>query len=142
HVLRARSILAVAAGASYTAAAHSVGRHSNDAVAQLVARFNREGIEAMVPRHAGGHPPVYSEGARQPILSQAGRKPDREADGTATWSLLTLRQGLRTAPDGLPAISTATIRAVLRDAGWTWQRTRSWWKPARPCGAARMARSR
>jgi transposase len=126
HVLRARILLAVAAGASYTAAAHSVGRRSNDAVAQLVARFNQEGIEAVVPRHAGGHPPSYTVAQHQRILAEARRMPDREVDGTATWSLLTLRQALRTAPDGLPAISTATIRAVLRDAGWRWQRTRSW----------------
>jgi transposase len=126
HVLRARILLAVAAGASYTAAAQSVGRRSNDAVAQLVARFNREGIEAIVPRHAGGHPPFYSGDQRQRILSEARRLPDREADGTASWSLLTLRQALRSAPARLPSVSTATIRAVLRDAGWTWQRTRSW----------------
>jgi transposase len=126
HVLRTKLLLAVADGASYTAAAHAVGRRSNDAVAQLVARFNREGIEAIVPRHAGGHPAVYSSHDRQRILAEAQRLPDREADGTATWSLLTLRQALRTIDDGLPAISTATIRAVLRGEGWRWQRTRSW----------------
>jgi transposase len=126
QVLRAKLLLAVADGASYTAAAHSVGRRSNDAVAQLVARFNHEGIEAIVPRHAGGHPAVYSSHDRQRILAEAQRMPDREADGTATWSLLTLRQALRNADDGLPHISTATIRTVLRDQGWSWQRTRSW----------------
>jgi hypothetical protein len=39
---------------------------------------------------------------------------------------MTLRQALRTAPDGLPKVSTGTIRAVLIDAGWSWQRSRSW----------------
>jgi transposase len=126
HVARAKLLLAVADGASYTAAAHSVGRRSNDAVAKLVARFNRQGIEAIVPQHAGGHPSVYSNSDRHRILTEAQRMPDREADGTATWSLLTLRQALRNASDGLPSISTATIRAVLRDAGWSWQRSRSW----------------
>jgi transposase len=126
HVLRAKLLLAVADGASYTAAARSVGRRSNDAVAMLIARFNREGIEAIVPRHAGGHPPVYSSTDRHRIVTEAQRMPDREADGTATWSLLTLRQALRNASDGLPAISSATIRAVLREQGWSWQRTRSW----------------
>ena len=37
-----------------------------------------------------------------------------------------LRRALRTTPDGLPAVSTYTIRAVLREAGWSWQRARSW----------------
>jgi hypothetical protein len=60
------------------------------------------------------------------ILTEAQRMPDREADGTATWSLLTLRQALCNASDGLPQLSTATIRTVLREQGWSWQRTRSW----------------
>jgi transposase len=56
------------------------------------------------------------------------RQPDRERDGTATWSLSTLRQALRQAPDGLPNVSIDTIRRVLRDAGWTWQKNRTWCK--------------
>jgi hypothetical protein len=54
------------------------------------------------------------------------RPPDRERDGTATWSLNTLQRALRRAPDGLPSVSTYTIWAVLHDAGVSWQRDRSW----------------
>lgn len=54
------------------------------------------------------------------------RPPDPERDGTATWSLMLLRRALRQAPDGPPAVSTYTIRAVLREAGFSWPRTRSW----------------
>ncbi len=46
HVVRAQQLLAVAAGASYITAARVTGRKSGDAVAQLVARFNREGLKA------------------------------------------------------------------------------------------------
>jgi transposase len=126
HVARAKILLAVAAGATFTAAAVAAGRRSNDAVAQLVTRFNREGVAAIVPRRGGGHPPTYTRVHRTRILAEARRMPDREADGAATWSLLTLRSALRSAPDGLPQVSTATIRAALLEAGWTWQRTRSW----------------
>jgi transposase len=126
HVARAKMLLAVAAGATFTAAARAAGRRSNDAVAQLVSRFNREGLEAVVPRHGGGRSPTYTSVERTRILTEARRMPDRDADGTATWSLSTLRQALRTAPDGLPHLSSATIRAVLLAAGWTWQRSRSW----------------
>lgn len=128
HVARAKAILAVAAGASFTQAAQMAGRRSNDAVAQLVARFNHEGIEATLPRHGGGQKPTYTAAQRQRILNEAERQPEREADGTATWSLTTLRQTLRTAPDGLPRVSTATILSVLREAGYTWQQSRSWCK--------------
>lgn len=54
HVLRAKILLAVEDGKSYTAAAQTVGRLSGDAVSMLVARFNLEGIRAVAPRHGGG----------------------------------------------------------------------------------------
>lgn len=126
HVARAQLVLAVAAGHSYTAAARSAGRRSGDAVAQLIARFNREGLAAVAPRHGGGAAVVYGEAERARILAEARRTPEREADGTATWSLSTLRRALRRAPDGLPGVSEDTVRRVLREAGRHWQRDRSW----------------
>jgi len=126
HVARAKALLAVAAGQSYSAAAQAAGRRSGDAVAHLVTRFNHHGLAGLVPGHGGGPPPTYTVADRNRILAEARRTPDRERDGTATWSLMTLRQALRSAPDGLPQVSTGTIRAVLIDAGWSWQRRRSW----------------
>jgi hypothetical protein len=55
HVLRAKQLLAVAAGPSYTEAAKLSGRRFSDTVAQLVERFNREGVQA-IELHAGGGP--------------------------------------------------------------------------------------
>jgi hypothetical protein len=63
---------------------------------------------------------------QQRILAEARRKPDREADGTATWSLTTLQRALRRAADGLPQVSTYTIWLTLHQANWSWQRDRSW----------------
>lgn len=126
HVARARLVLAVAAGQSYAAAARGLGRRSGDAVGRLVARFNAEGLAAIVPRHGGGATTVYQEGERARILAEVRRAPDREADGTATWSRSTLRRALRRAPDGLPGVSEYTIWAVLRGAGHRWQEARSW----------------
>jgi transposase len=54
------------------------------------------------------------------------RQPDRERDGTATWSLSTLQRALRVAEDGLPSVSRETILNVLHEAGWSWQKDRSW----------------
>jgi transposase len=126
YVARAKSVLAVAAGHSYTAAVHLAGRRSGDAVAHLVARFNKEGMSAIESRHGGGPVPIYTERERERILSEAQRPPKREEDHTATWSLKTLQHALRVAADGLPNISTYTIWCVLRDAGWSWQQARSW----------------
>ena len=126
HVARAKQLLAVAEGLSYTAAAHVAGRKSGDAVAQLIVRFNDEGLKAIEPRRGGGPKPTYAPAARERILQEARRAPDPEQDGTASWSLMTLRRALRQASDGLPAVSTYTVRAVLREAGWSWPRTRTW----------------
>ena len=126
HVARAGLVLAVAAGQSYSAAARSIGRRSGDAVAHLVARFNREGLAAIAPGHGGGAAVRYGEQERARILAELRRAPDRDEDGTATWSLSTLRRALRAAPDGLPGVSEYTIWCALRGAGRQWQRSRSW----------------
>jgi transposase len=126
HVARAKALLAVVNGKSYTAAAKDAGRRSGDAVAQLVTRFNHDGLTAVAPRHGGGARSIYGVAERDRILKEARRIPDRARDGTATWSLATLQRALRKASDGLPQVSTYTIWLVLRDAGFSWQATRTW----------------
>ena len=126
EVARAKILLAVASGDDYQTAARSVGRRSGDAVSHLVARFNAEGLEALTPRHGGGQRPTYGPPERARIAAEAARTPTPEADGTATWSLSTLQRTLRAAPDGLPRVSTYTIRQALRESGASYQRTRTW----------------
>jgi len=123
---RATMLLAVAGGSDYQQAARSAGRRSGDAVSHLVARFNVEGLDALSPRHGGGQPRVYDQAARQRILSEVGREPTPEADGTATWSLRTLKKSLRAAPDGLPKIATSTIWQVLHESGRSYRKSRTW----------------
>ena len=126
HVARAKALLAVADGESYTDAAKAAGRRSGEAVSRLVSRFNREGLAALEPRHGGGAVTIYAEAERERILAEARRRPEREKDGTATWSLTTLRRTLREADDGLPEVSTHTIWKTLKEAGFDWQKDRSW----------------
>ena len=126
HVARAKALLAVAAGETYSAAAQAAGRRSNDAVSQLVFRFNQEGLAALEPRHGGGPAVKYGAVEQARILAEVRRKPDLEQDGTATWSLSTLQRSLRQAEDGLPEVSTYTIWVVLQANGFSWQKDRSW----------------
>src|SRR5438270_3849690 len=126
EVARARMLLAVAAGDDYQQAARSAGRRSGDAVSHLVARFNAEGLAALTPRHGGGRRPTSGPDDTRRIVTEAARAPTPEADGTATWSLSALRRTLRAAPDGLPRVSTYTIRRALHEAGASYQRTRTW----------------
>jgi transposase len=126
HVARAKALLAVAAGKTYGAAAQAAGRRSNDAVSQLVARFNQEGLAALEPRHGGGPAIKYGAVEQARILAEVRRKPDLARDGTATWSLSTLQRSLRQAEDGLPEVSTYTIWVVLQANGISWQQDGSW----------------
>ena len=137
-VARAKALLAVADGQGFTEAARVAGRRSGDAVAHLVTRFNRDGLAALPSRHGGGQPQRYTAAERERILREVRRTPDRDADRTATWSLTTRRRALRQAPDGLPTVSTFTIWCVLHDAGFRWQRDRSWC----PTGTAVRKRKR
>jgi len=122
-VARAKALLAVADGHSFAEAASLAGRRSGDAVAQLVGRFNRAGLAALEPGNGGGQMKRFTSLEKKRILQEAPREPDREEDGTASWSLSTLKLALRRAPDGPPAVSTYTIWSVLREAAFVWSVT-------------------
>ena len=126
EVERARALLAIAEGASYTAAARLVGRGHNETISAWVRRFNREGLAAVRPHHGGGPRLRYGAEAQQRILAEWARAPEREADGTATWSLSLLQKALRQASDGLPRVSRFTIARILHEAGLSWQKSRTW----------------
>ena len=126
RVARAKALLAVADGARLDDAAQAAGRRSRHAVASLVGRFNRVGLCALDRERGGGPTIQYGAAERERILEEFRRAPDRERDGTATWSLTLLQRALRKAVDGLPQVSTWTILWVLWGAGYTWQESRTW----------------
>jgi len=126
QVRRATALLAVARTGVFIDAAHEAGLRSGTTVADLVARFNLHRLAAVHIARGRGRRSTYPASARAQIVATAQRPPDRRADGTATWSLSTLRRALRQAPDGLPGVSEYTIWCVLRGAGRHWQQARSW----------------
>ena len=77
---------------------------------------------------------AYDAVARAQIVATAQRPPDRQLDGTGTWSLSTLPRSLRRAT--LPVVGATTIRRVLQDAGSSYQQTRTWC----PTGTAQRKR--
>ena len=127
-VMRAKAILAVALGSGYTSAAQQVGLRCGDTVSKWVSRFNVEGLASLQHRHGGGAVVQYSEREKQRILTEFQRQPERHTGGTASWSVVTLQRALRRAPDGLGQVSTYTIWQVLKEAGYSWQKSRSWLK--------------
>jgi transposase len=122
-VRRAKALLAVAAGKTLTAAGQEVGM-SREGVAQLVKRFNRQGLDVLCMAAGRGRKPTYTSAEHVRILAEVQRAPDRKEDQTATWSLSTLQQALR--KTALPRISKETIRLVLHEHGYSYQQTRTW----------------
>lgn len=121
---RASALLLVAQGWPLVVAALWAGFRSGTAVAKLVGRFNRRGLAALTIAPGRGRKPTYDADARSRIVATAQQPPDRREDGTATWSLTTLQRRLRR--DGLTKVGATTIRRVLRTAGSSYQRTRTW----------------
>ena len=124
-VARAKSLLAVADGADFVTGARAGGRKSGYGVGKLVRRFNQAGLQALLTKPGSGRKAIYTPELRAKILDEFRRTPDRERDGTGTWSLTMLQRALRQRP-GLEKISRDTISAVLHAAGLTWQRDRTW----------------
>jgi len=123
---RAGALLAVTQGNSFSEAARLVGWKSHDPVPKVTRRFNRLGLGALDDLPRRGPPRTYGPEAQARILHEASRTPDRKEDATGTWSLTLLQRALRVAPDGLPKVSTFTILHTLHEAGYTWQKNRTW----------------
>lgn len=123
---RAVALLAVAEGKSLSEAARLVGWKSHDPVTRLTRRFNTMGLLALDDLPRSGAPRTYGPAERARILREAHRTPSRKEDATATWSLTLLQRALREASDGLPQVSTFTILHILHEAGYTWQKDRTW----------------
>ena len=124
RVRRAVAVLAVAQGEPFVRAAQQAGFQSGTTIANLVSRFNQQGLGALSIAAGRGRKPTYDPAARAQIVTVAQRAPDRMTDGTATWSLSTLQRSLR--QEAFPQLGATTIRRVLQDAGSSYQQTRTW----------------
>jgi transposase len=123
---RAVALLTVNAGKTLTDAARAAGWKVSDTVTRLIRRFNECGLAALDDLPRSGHPRSYGPTERARIKQELRRSPLRREDGTATWSLTTLQRALREAPDGLPQVSTFTILHAIHEAGYSWQKDRTW----------------
>src|SRR6266702_8923885 len=123
---RAVALLAVEAGKSLTDAAKAAGWKAQKTVARLIRRFNEASLSALDDLPRSGHPRSYGPTERARIIQELRRSPLRKEDGTATWSLSTLQRTLREAPDGLPQVSTFTLLYTIHEAGYSWQKSRTW----------------
>ncbi|HYL43653.1 MAG TPA: helix-turn-helix domain-containing protein [Ktedonobacteraceae bacterium] len=122
-VRRAKALLAVAVGKSRTVAGQEAGL-SREAVTQVMKGFNQRGLDILSIAPGRGCKPTYTSEQYTRIVAEGQCDSDRKADQTATWSLMTLRSALR--KTDLLTIAAETVRQVLHEAGYSYQRTSSW----------------
>ena len=116
RIRRARALLAVDQGQSFTQAARTARMRSSSGIAALVQRFHERGMTALDTLPGAGRHRMYGNAEKRLILQEV----EREIDRSPAWSLSSLQEALRNAPEGTPKVSAKTIGQVLREAGYKW----------------------
>jgi transposase len=105
------------------------GRSPADAAAMLAApaqyprevihAFNERGFAALDPKWRGGRPRRFGPAAREIVCRVAKTSPPQLGLPFTTWSLTKLVEHL--GATHRIVVSTETVRAILRQAGISWQ---------------------
>ena len=125
-VKKAKALLAVADGCTFTEAGRQVGM-SRDGVSQLIERFHQRGVPALSIAPGRGRKPTYTRQDHEQILQEIQRHPTWDVDQCIVWSLPLLQRSLHA--KGFVDISPRTIRRVLQAHGWKYQPTTRTWRP-------------
>jgi transposase len=125
---RAMILLASQTGMSAPEIAALV-RTDDSHVRKVIHEFNDRGFDSLDPDYRGGRPPKTTPAERDQIVAVARARPDTQGVPLTRWSLPKLRPHLIEA--GVVAeLGEETLRQILRSAGLSHQRTRSWkWSP-------------
>jgi transposase len=98
---------------------------SEDRVRDVLHNFNADGFDSLYPRYRGGRPPRFTLSQRQQIKALAlSRPPDHDLP-FSTWSLHKLADFL-VAEGVVEDISHEGLRELLREAGVSVQRLKTW----------------
>jgi transposase len=125
-VKKAKALLAVADGWTFTEAGRQVGM-SRDGVSQLVERFHHRGVQVLSIAPDRGRKPTYTSQDHEWILQEIQRRPTWDVDQCTVWSLPLLQKSLHA--KGFLDICPKTIRLVLQAYGWKYQQTTRTWHP-------------
>jgi transposase len=93
-VKKAKALLAVADGCTFTEAGRQVGM-SQDGISQLVERFHHRGVEALSVAPGRGRKPTYTRQDHEQILQEIQRRPTWDVDQCIVWSLPLLQRSLQ-----------------------------------------------
>jgi len=94
-------------------------------VRRVIHSFNKEGIDGIRPQYRGGHPPIFTEKQRKAVVELAENHPKDLGYPLSQWSLSQI-QLVVIKKKKVSYISRPTIRTILREAGLSYQRTKTW----------------
>jgi len=121
---RAQVILSSDAATKVKQIAQVMG-YSELQVRRIIHAFNKKGVDGIRPQYRGGRPPIFTEQQRRVLVELAENRPKDLGYPLSCWSLSQLQLVL-IKKKKIPYISRPTIRTILREAGLTYQRTKTW----------------
>ena len=98
--------------------------YSHLQVRRIIHSFNKEGIDGIRPDYQGGRPPTFTEEQRKVVVELAESHPKDLGIPLSQWSLSQIQLVL--IKKEISYISRPTIRTILREAGLSYQRTKTW----------------
>jgi transposase len=93
-------------------------------VRKVIHAFNERGFASLDPEPRGGRPRRIIDEQRARIISVAGARPDTLGVPATRWSLVRLARYLR--EQQIVEVSPAHLGRILKAAGLSFQRTRTW----------------
>lgn len=112
---------------------------SADRVRDVIHNFNADGFDSLYPKYRGGRPRTFTLPERREIKKIAKSKPAEHGLPFSTWSLAKLADFL-VAEGVVDDISHEGLRVLLREAGVSFQRVKTWKTFRDPDYAAKKAR--
>ncbi|GCC11354.1 hypothetical protein IPdc08_01405 [archaeon] len=94
-------------------------------VREIIHKFNATGMEAIFPNWGSGRPPVFTKKHKAEIVEVALSQPQDLGLPFTQWSLTKLH-GYIIKEGIVESISYEGVRQILRKAGITYQRTKTW----------------
>ena len=112
---------------------------SEDRVRDVLHNFNQDGFDSLYPRYRGGRPPRITLPQRRQIKRLALSRPQDHDLPFATWSLSKLAEFV-VAEGVVDDISHEGLRQLLREAGVSFQRLKTWKQSTDPDFARKQQR--
>jgi len=102
-------------------------RTDDSHVRKVIHAFNEQGFESLDPDYRGGRPKKLTPAERDRVVALARARPDTQGVPLTRWSLPRLSAHLL---ESQIELCPEALRQLLRSAGLSHQRTRSWkWSP-------------